>query len=221
MIMSATVAELNRITSGYPNRVVLSDLSLSIGKGDLVLIEGASGAGKSTLIRVLMAAQPITRGQGIVAGTMLPVLESSSLTRLRRSVGIVFQAPRFLPQESVLSNVALPLAIAGLPARECRAKGTRALMDVGLLAHARKKPQDLSGGEQTRLQIARALIHQPLLLLADEPFAHLDPDSAAEAEELLCTAHQRGMTILITTHRETGLAEKACRYKLENGRLSE
>jgi cell division transport system ATP-binding protein len=218
--MTTSVVELNRITSGYPGANILDGLSLKIGKGDLVIIEGISGAGKTTLLRVLLGARPITHGQGLVAGVTLPVSDSSQLTKLRRHVGIVFQTARFLPQETELTNVALPLAISGCSNPECRAKGTDALMNVGLLGHARKRPADLSGGEQTRLQIARALIHQPMLLLADEPFAHLDPDSAIEAETLLNKVHQRGMTILITSHRETRLSEQASKYRLEDGKLS-
>jgi cell division transport system ATP-binding protein len=138
---------------------------------------------------------------------------------LRRRIGVIFQTPRFMEQDSVLANVSVPLAIAGRPLRHCRAEGTRALMDANLLANARKKPIQLSGGEQARLQIARALIHRPYLVLADEPFAHLDPDSAIEAENLLAAAHAKGTTIVITTHRPTSLAENARRLRLEGGML--
>jgi cell division transport system ATP-binding protein len=217
--MSASVIELTNINAGFSGKTVLEGLSLQVEKGSLVLIEGATGTGKTTLINVLIGAMKLQAGFGRVIGFDLPGISHDSLSALRRKQGIVFQSPRFMDLDNALTNVSLPLAIAGADRNDCRSKGTRALMDANLTAQARKLPMQLSGGEQARLQIARALIHQPFLLLADEPFAHLDPDSAHAAEELILRAHERGTTVLVTTHRTTRLSEQAVRYTLENGNL--
>jgi cell division transport system ATP-binding protein len=215
-----SIIELLNITTGYGNRTVLDGVTLLVQPGDLVVIEGATGAGKTTLMRVLLGEQPLKSGSARVLETHLGHAANSALIELRKKIGIVFQIPRFIEQENALFNVALPLAIRGESVAHCRAQGTRALMDTSLMGSAHKKPPQLSGGEQARLQIARALIHKPQLLLADEPFAHLDPDSAVEAEQLLANAHAQGTTLIITTHRPTKLMEKARRFRLEHGKLS-
>lgn len=211
--------ELHSATVSFGAREVLKDISLTVEKGELVLIEGATGAGKTTLVRLLLGALPLQSGSARVLETDLTKATADDLTVLRRQIGVVFQIPRFLERESVLANAALPLSIRGESTARRRSEGTRVLMDAGLSLMARKYPSQISGGEQARLQIARALVHKPYLLLADEPFAHLDPESAAQAEDLLAVAHARGMTVLITTHRTTRLAERARRLRLENGRL--
>jgi cell division transport system ATP-binding protein len=217
--MSSPVIELSAVTAGFSKRPILRDISMSVEKGSLVLVEGATGVGKTTFVRVLLGAVVVQSGFGSVAGIHLQGISALSLTVLRRRLGIIFQSPKFLDSESVLTNVSLPLAIAGMSPEECRARGTRALMDVGLVGATRKKPRELSGGEQARVQIARALIHRPYLILADEPFAHLDPESAIAAEDILAEAHTKGATLLMTTHRPTRLSVRAKRYHLENGRL--
>jgi cell division transport system ATP-binding protein len=216
---SPPVIELSGVSVQFGSRAVLDSLNLVVEKGELVIVEGVTGSGKTTLMRVMLGAQAMTAGYGKVAGIQLGTASRVELTTLRRRIGMVFQLPRFLDQESVLTNVALPLAIAGDSAAKCRAEGTRALLDAGLTAAGRKRTHQLSGGEQARLQIARALVHRPFVLLADEPFAHLDSDSAAAAEALLAAAHARGTTVVVTTHRPTNLAQLARRLRLEEGRL--
>ncbi|MBU0508275.1 ATP-binding cassette domain-containing protein [bacterium] len=214
------ILELANVASGYGNRAVLTGVGISVGKGELIVIEGATGAGKTTLIRLLLGVQPARSGYVRVLGSDVARVSSATLTQLRRQMGVVFQIPQFLAQESVMTNVALPLLIAGISSSKSRALATRALMDAGLTGSARKRPGQLSGGEQARLQIARALIHHPQLILADEPFAHLDPESVAAAESLLATAHARGSAVLITTHSPTRLADRAVRYRMEGGKLA-
>lgn len=215
----STVIELANVVSGYGQRAVLTGVSFSVRKGEMVVVEGATGAGKTTLIRILLGSQPCRVGLVRVLGGDVARFSPAELTHLRRQIGMVFQISQFLTQETVMTNVSLPLHISGIPSKTCRARATRALMDAGLTGSARKHPLQLSGGEQARLQIARALIHQPQLVLADEPFAHLDPASTSAAESLLATAHARGATVLITTHGPTRLVDRATRYRLENGRL--
>lgn len=217
--MSTPVVELHHVRAGFPGQVILKDLTLTVGKGELMVIAGPTGAGKTTLVRLLIGAGPMLAGYGRAAGIELHGITRTAATTLRQRIGIIFQSPRFLDRVSVLSNVSLPLAVAGVSNRECRAVATRALLDAGLSIHRGKKPSELSGGEQSRLQIARALIHRPYLILADEPFAHLDPDAAAAAEDMLAAAHARGATILITTHHRTRLMDRARCLNLREGML--
>ncbi len=217
--MTSTIVELINVSTGFGGAPLLRGVSLVVGKGELVVIEGATGSGKTTLVRLLLGAQPVQAGTARVLGIDLARATPTMKTTLRRSVGIIFQHPRFLEQESALTNVTVPLAIAGMEGDKQRAAGTRALMDAGLSPNARRYPAQMSGGEQARLQIARALIHRPQLVLADEPFAHLDPESAEAAEELLRAAHERGTTVILTTHRPTALSERARKLRLEEGAL--
>jgi ABC-type ATPase involved in cell division len=217
--VTSSIVELINVSTGFGGPPLLRGLSLAVSAGELIVIEGATGSGKTTLVRLLLGAQPVQTGLARVLGIDLARAGKSVTTNLRRSVGVIFQHPRFLDQESVLMNVAVPLAIRGTAGEKLRGLGTRALMDAGLSANARKRPAQLSGGEQARLQIARALVHRPQLVLADEPFAHLDPESAEAAESLLRTAHERGTTVILTTHRPTSLTERARRMRLEDGVL--
>lgn len=205
------------ITAG--GRTVLSGLDLELFGGEFLIIEGPTGSGKTTLVRTLYGAHAPSAGYGEVASLPLRPLPNSSKPKLRRKLGIVTQHPQFLEEESVLDNAALPLRIAGVPEAECRAQATKSLLEAGLSSAALRKPHELSGGEQARLQMARALIHSPLLLLADEPFAHLDAESVELIESLLSFAHARGTTIVLTTHRPTQLAARARRLTIEHGRL--
>lgn len=200
-------------------KTVLSALDLLVYQGDLLIVEGPTGSGKTSLIRTLSGALPLASGYAEVASISLRPLPARRIPPLRRQLGIVTQHPLFMDEESVLDNVALPLRIAGVASTECRARGTKALLEAGLAGAAMRRPSELSGGEQARLQIARALIHQPLLLLADEPFAHLDTDSVELVESLLSFAHARGTAVLLTTHRPTLLACKAKRLHIKDGRL--
>ena len=217
--MTAEIVELTNITSGFGGRPLFRGLSLRVAKGELVVIEGATGSGKTTLVRLLLGAQPVQAGIARILGTDLSRAKGRAITELRRQIGVIFQHPRFLDQETALANVQVPLEIFGGSRAKNRAEATRALMDVGLSPNARKRPGHLSGGELARLQIARALIHRSQLVLAAEPFAPLDPESAEAAEELLSLAHERGATIILTTHRPTSLTERARRLQLDEGVL--
>ncbi len=200
-------------------KTVLSALDLMLLAGEFLIIEGPTGSGKTSLVRTLFGSLAPSAGYGEVVSIPLRPLPPAKKPQLRRQLGIVTQQPLFLEDENVLENVALPLRIAGVSASECRARGTKALLEAGLTGAALRRPTELSGGEQARLQIARALVHQPLLLLADEPFAHLDAASVELIESLLAFAHTRGTAIVLTTHRPTQLASRARRLTVRDGRL--
>ncbi len=200
-------------------KTVLAGLDLVLHSGEFLIIEGPTGSGKTSLVRTLFGQLAPSAGYGEVAGIALRPLPSSKKPSLRRKLGVVTQQPMFLEEETVLDNVSLPLRIAGIASSECRARGTKALLEAGLTGAALRKPHELSGGEQARLQMARALIHSPVLLLADEPFAHLDSESVELIESLLAFAHTRGTAIVLTTHRPTTLASRARRLTVREGRL--
>lgn len=199
----------------------LSDLSLEIEKGELVYLAGPSGAGKTTLLRVIMAAVQPSRGQVFVAGQNLSKLRRSAIPYLRRNIGVVFQDFKLLPYRSVGANVALTLEILNLRSNEIQRRTMAILKDLGLLHKQHQFPRWLSGGEQQRCAIARALVHDPQLLLADEPTGNLDPDTAHDVIELLKSANARGTTVVVATHDPVLLRDPTARVvHLERGRLA-
>lgn len=213
------LVDLREVTFRYPRGAGIYDINLRVHKGELVIIEGPTGAGKTTLVRLLSGELPVQAGRAQVVGISLGKLKGSALSELRQHLGIVFQEEHFLDRESVLGNVAAPLAIDGKSVREQKARALKMLVEASLARLARKRPAQLSGGEKARLQIARALIREPLLLLADEPLVYLDSESAAEVLALILRAHRRGTTVLVTTHRRDTWAPEARRLSLVDGRL--
>jgi cell division transport system ATP-binding protein len=209
------------VTKRYPEGLeALRDVSFEIEAGEMVFITGHSGAGKSTLFRLLAAIERPTSGSIVVNGQNLAALRKSAVPYLRRNFGLIFQDQKLLFDRSVLDNVLLPLAIVGLPAKEAVRRARAALDKVGLLDRERAHPIALSGGEQQRLAIARAVVNRPAILLADEPAANLDSESAADILNIFLAFHQVGVTLLIATHDPLWLARLAPRQlQLERGRL--
>ena len=195
----------------YPEgREALVDVSFEIETGEMVFISGRSGAGKSTLFRLLAAIERPTSGSIVVNGQNRAALRKSAIPHLRRNFGLIFQDQKLLFDRSVLDNVLLPLAIVGLPAREAGRRARAALDKVGLLDREKAHPIALSGGEQQRLAIARAVVNRPAILLADEPTANLDRESF----------HQVGVTLVIATHDPQWIAGPSPRVlELDRGRL--
>ena len=170
------------VTKRYPPGVnALTDISFDVAEREMVLIRGHSGAGKSTLLKLVSAVEKSTGGSVLVGGQNVSALPRSALPYFRRRIGMVFQNQKLLFDRSVFENVMLPLSITGFPPREAAQRVRAALDKVGLASREQALPVMLSGGEQQRLAIARAVVSRPNLLLADEPTAHLDEDPAADA----------------------------------------
>ena len=199
----------------------LNNINLEIFAGEIFVIVGLSGSGKSTLLRTLNHLIPASSGEVIFQGQTLAALPPSELIALRRQhIGMVFQSFALFEERSVLDNVLLPLSVVGLPARDAQRRARAALDKVGLLARERARPIALSGGEQQRLAIARAVVNRPSLLLADEPTANLDSDSAGQILDLFRSFHQVGVTLVVATHDPQWLRRISPRVlSLEHGRL--
>lgn len=190
-----------RVTKRYgESRDALREVSFEIDKDELVFLTGHSGAGKSTLLRLIMLMERPTRGQVEVNGNNLHTMSARAIPRHRRDIGVVFQNHQLLFDRSVFDNVALPLIISGYDHREVGRRVRAALDKVGLLAREASMPITLSGGEQQRVGIARAVVGKPSILLADEPTGNLDPALSAEIMHLFEEFNRVGVTILIASH---------------------
>jgi cell division transport system ATP-binding protein len=207
----------------YPERGdALSDVSFEIDSGEMVFLTGHSGAGKSTLLRLIGLLERPSRGQVIVSGRNLASLPRRKIPYHRRQVGMIFQDHRLLPDRSVFENVALPLVVAGLSHKEVGRRVRAALDQVGLLKRERALPVALSGGEQQRVGIARAVVARPPLVLADEPTGNLDPDLSREIFDLFERFHQVGVTLMIATHDQGLIHLRQHRtFTLHEGRLAD
>ena len=193
--------EAHHISKTYARGVyALRDLSLQVGKGDFVFLTGPSGAGKSTLLRLLLRRDVPTEGRLIVGGRDLAELRPRQVQAYRRSVGFVFQDFKLLPNKTVLENVALVPRVLGMPAAQQQRRTFQVLKWVGLQHRMNAYPPELSGGEQQRIAIARAIVNDPLIILADEPTGNLDPDLSLEIMNLFREINARGTTVLVATH---------------------
>ncbi|NJD28789.1 MAG: cell division ATP-binding protein FtsE [Chloroflexi bacterium] len=195
------VLVLNDVTKTYPNgRDALKDVDLVVPEGDFVFLVGASGAGKSTLMKLLIRDELATRGTVTLDGDALARLPRRKVPHVRRKVGIVFQDFKLLPKKTVRENVAFALEVTGTPRRKIRPAVDRVLALVGLTGQADQYPHQLSGGEQQRTAIARALVHDPRIVIADEPTGNLDPLISWEILQLLLRINELGVTVLMATH---------------------
>lgn len=210
-----------QVEKRYPNgHVGLHELSFRVRRGEFLFVTGHSGAGKSTMLRLLLAMERPTAGKLLLAGQDLAKIRNSQIPFLRRQIGVVFQNHQLLFDRSVFANVALPLQILGLPQDEINQRVSLVLERVSLKEKALQAPSDLSTGQQQRVGIARAIVHQPALLLADEPTGNLDPRLAAEIMAVFEDINQLGTTVLIASHDLALIARMRHRMlTLQRGRL--
>jgi cell division transport system ATP-binding protein len=189
----------------------LKGVTFTLQQGEFAFLAGHSGAGKSTLLKLIPAIERPSAGTVLVNGQNVGALKKGAVPYLRRNLGLVFQDQKLLYDRSVFDNVMLPLAFGELAGREAARRARAALEKVGLLAREKANPVQLSGGEQQRLAIARAVVNRPLLLIADEPTANLDAESAAGILEIFVAFNQVGVTVLVATHDEALIARFAKR----------
>ncbi|OQA06289.1 MAG: Cell division ATP-binding protein FtsE [bacterium ADurb.Bin374] len=193
--------ELQNVTKIYPNGVrALNNVSLSVPRGDFVFLVGPSGAGKSTFLRLLFREELPTEGHLVIDGKDISDMPESRVPFLRRNMGIVLQDFQLLQRRTVSENVAFGLRVLGTPDNIIQARVQEALEQVGLSHKRRMFPDELSGGEQQRVCIARALVNNPLILITDEPTGNLDPMISYEIMQLFLEINTRGTTIIMATH---------------------
>ena len=210
-----------QVTKRYPGgHTALDRVDIDIARGEMVVVTGHSGAGKSTLLKLLAVLERPTEGQVLVGGENVSALKRAALPYWRRSIGLIMQDQRLLFDRSAFDNVMLPLAISSHPPREATKRVSAALERVGLAGRDKAMPVELSGGEQQRLTIARAIVNRPQILLADEPTAHLDDAYARDIADLFRSFNEAGVTVLLTTH-DGGLFERYAprRLSLAQGKL--
>ena len=196
--------ELKNVYKRYSNGVTaLCDVNLTISKGEFVFVIGASGSGKSTLVKLLYRQEKPTKGEVYVGGVNVAKLRNGKVYKLRRKLGIVFQDYKLLPKMTVYENVAFALEIYGLKKTEVRERTLKAIEQVGLIDKLRSYPDNLSGGEQQRVSIARAIVNDPKVLICDEPTGNLDPKTSMEIMKVIEKINtDLGTTIIMATHDE-------------------
>ncbi|HWQ70713.1 MAG TPA: cell division ATP-binding protein FtsE [Desulfitobacteriaceae bacterium] len=212
---------LTNVSKIYPNGArALVDINMNIGKGEFVFLVGPSGAGKSTLIRLLYREEIPTRGQVVINNKNLVRLKDREVPYHRRNIGVIFQDFKLLPNKTILENVAFALEVIGVSRREVQRRSREALDLVGLSPRENSFSHQLSGGEQQRVCVARAIVNRPALLVADEPTGNLDHDTAWGIMDLLNNINKRGTTVIMASHaREiVNLMQKRV-VAIESGRI--
>jgi len=189
-----------RVSKRFDGNRALADISFRLQPGEMAFLTGHSGAGKSTLLRLISMLERATGGQILVNNRNLRKIKRRAIPRHRRQIGMIYQDHQLLADKSVFDNVALPLVIDGVRFGEIRRQVAASLDRVGLRLKEKSYPGALSGGEQQRIGIARAIVTQPPLLLADEPTGNLDPELSADLMNLFCTLNEAGATVLIASH---------------------
>ena len=214
--------QFSSVAKRYPGgHEALRAVTVAIDAGEMVVVTGRSGAGKSTLLKLAAGIERASSGTVVVHGQNLASLGETALAVLRRRIGFVFQDHKLLFDRNAFENVALPLRVAGFPREEIGRRVRAALDKVGLLAREKALPIALSGGEQQRLCIARAIVNRPSILIADEPTGNLDAEYAAAIVDLFISFNQVGVTVMMSTHDEASLGRLGCRrIALDAGRVA-
>jgi cell division transport system ATP-binding protein len=190
----------SNITKKYGKVTVLEDVNFMIRRGEFVSIVGSSGAGKTTLINAIIGAEKLTKGSVLMDNFNVTHADPGELQEYRRRVGMVFQDYKLLPQKTVFENVAFALEVCGYETKDVKKYTTEALKRTGLENHRNQYPRQLSGGEKQRTAIARALVHAPTLIIADEPTGNLDEDNSKQVIDLLLKLNEEGTTVILATH---------------------
>jgi len=198
--MSESIVQLNNVSLNYDHRSILIDANFKLEQQEFVYLIGPTGVGKSSFLKLLYRDVVAQSGEVVVNGYQLKKLKLKKIPELRRSMGIVFQDFQLLTDRTIFENVAFSLHVTGYPNSKISTKVNELLTLVGLSHRFKQMPQDLSGGEQQRVVIARALANEPRLLLADEPTGNLDPDASKEVMDILLNIHKKGTAILMVTH---------------------
>ena len=193
--------EFNAVNKRYPGgHQALTDVSVTVADGELLYLTGRSGAGKSTLLKLIPAIERVTSGTVLINGQNVSSMRRRAIPFLRRNLGLIFQDQKLLYDRNAFDNVMLPLAIAGYAPKEAARRARAALDKVGLLERERANPIALSGGEQQRLCIARAVVNRPSVLLADEPTSNVDATYADDIMRIFTSFHEVGVTVMVATH---------------------
>lgn len=214
--------EFKNVTKIYEtgNVTALSDVSFTVDKGEFVFLVGPSGAGKSTITELIIKEELMTSGEIVINGMTLSDLPDKKIPYLRRNIGMVFQDFRLLPNKTVYDNVAFAMQVTGASGRAIRRNVPNVLSLVGLSHKANMKPDQLSGGEQQRVSLARAMVNRPPIIIADEPTGNLDPENAQEIMNLLEDINHRGTTMIVATHAKNFVDDMQKRVlAIENGKL--
>ncbi len=216
-----SIISFSHVAKTYPGNVTaLSDISMEVAEGELLYLAGPSGAGKSTLLKLIAGIERPSAGVLLVSGQDMRKLSRATLPYLRRKLGLILQQHQLLQDRSVLQNVMLPLLVSGSTMKEADQRARVALDRVGLGDKAGLRPQALSGGEQQRVSIARAIVHRPRIILADEPTANLDRASGKLVIDMLQAFNAAGATCIISTHDDRLLQNADRVVQLEQGRVS-
>jgi len=217
------VIELSEAEIYQRENPVLAEVNLEVGVGELVYVIGKVGTGKTSLIKTLNADLPLMKGMGIVAGFQLSGIKHREIALLRRKIGVVFQDFRLLTDRDVYENLAFVLKATGWKNKdEINIRIQQVLKSVGAVEKIEKKPHQLSGGEQQRVVIARALLNDPILILADEPTGNLDPETSGEILDLFIRLNEQGKTVLMATHDYASIAKKPARTLVcSDGRITD
>lgn len=219
---SQPIVRMFNIYKRYEQMPALSDISIDIDEGELIFITGPSGAGKTTLLKLLYMAETVTAGQLLIGGINLSRVKPSGLYQLRRKFGIIFQDFKLIPSMTVFENVAIVLEALGEKKKIIEKKVSKVLRTVGIEDKKNLYPPSLSGGEQQRAAVARAVIGEPDIIIADEPTGSLDPESAKIIMDLLREFNEKGTTLIIATHSQELIRQNRGRViRLRKGQLVE
>jgi len=213
--------KFDRVSKGYAEvSDALVNVSFTIEKGEMAFLTGHSGAGKSTLLKLIALVETVSRGQVFLDGQNLNRVSEKEIPFIRRKIGLIFQDYKLLNDRTVADNIALPLLIAGYNHQDIKRRVRAVLDKVGLVGKEKSYPLSLSGGEQQRVGIARAVVNKPSLILADEPTGNLDPELSIEVMRLFKQFRQVGVTVFVATHDLSQVVESGCRQLiLDQGRL--